>query len=386
MKLVYCVDHLFHVGGIEATTSLKANALVQGGMASVWILYTEQKVATPFALSPNVHLVDLGIRYSDNTKPFPWNLIRIVLKRRRHQKLLTRVLSQIRPDIVISTGGQEFSLIPRIKGTWLTIRELHTTKYFKRLFAQTWHDQIVAKIADWLNYERTIKRYDHLVVLTWEEYDRYWSGWNNVSVIPNPARFLPDQPSELSAKRILSVGRLSPEKNYSSLIRAFALVHSLFPDWSLDIFGDGDERYRLLSEIEKYHLNDVVHLPGSTNDVQKEMLSSSLLVCSSKYEGFSMVIIEAMSCGLPVVSYECPCGPKDLISDGNNGYLVPVGDENALADRICRLIENTERRKQMGVAAFETSKYYSLEQIISQWMALFEKLLMNKHQESSIGC
>lgn len=381
MKLVYCVDRLFHVGGIEVTTSLKANALVNGGMASVWILYTEQKDATPFTISPGVHLVDLGIRYSDNTKPFPWNLICIILKKHRHKNQLTRALSQIRPDIVISTGGQEFRILPRIKGSWTTLCELHSTKFHKRILAQTWQTRLFARFSEWQNYKRTITQYDHIVVLTQEEKGRYWSDWNNVSVIPNPTRFQPDLPSELLAKRVLTVGRLSPEKNYSSLIRAFALVHPLFPDWSLDIFGDGDERNLLLSEIEDYHLNDVIHLPGSTNDVRKEMLASSLLVCSSKYEGFAMVILEAMSCGLPVVSYECPCGPKDLISDEYNGYLVPVGDEITLADRICRLIENTERRKQMGLAALETSKQFSLERITSLWMALFKKLIGEKRHE-----
>lgn len=374
MKIVYCFSHRVNVGGIEAITSFKANAFVQKGVTSVWILHTEQINVFPFVLSPAVHLVDLGIRYYDNTLPFPLNLLRIGRKRCLHKKSLRRILTQIQPDIVISTGGQEVRLLPRIKGPWKTIWELHFSRNSKRMNAQSLRDRLFAWTGEKLDFERALKQYDHIVVLTHEEKKRYWPDRKNVSVIPNSVRFKPGPKSLLSAQRVLAVGRLSPEKNFSSLIRAFALVHPLFPEWSLDIFGDGDERKQLLSEIEKYNLVDVVHLPGSTNDVQKEMLSSSLLVCSSKHEGFAMVIVEAMACGLPVVSYDCPSGPKDIISNGNNGFLVPAGDENALADRICRLIESAELRKRMGAAAFENSKKYSAEQITAQWMDLFEEL------------
>ena len=378
MIIVYCIDHLFHVGGIEAATSLKANALANEDNCNVWILYTERIMGVPFEISPDVHLIDLGIRYSDNTWSFPWNLIRIILKRRRHKIELRRVLKQIHPDIVISTGGQEFSFLPRIKGPWKTIRELHSTKHFKRMLAQNRHNQIAARIGEWLNYRFTIKKYDHIVVLTNEEKRLFWSDWNNVSVIPNPIRFQPVLPSDLTAKRVLAVGRLSYEKNFSSLILAFAYVHSRFPDWRLDIIGDGDERGRLLSEIEKHDLADAVHLLGFSYDVQKEMLSSSMLVCTSIYEGFGLVLVEAQTCGLPVISYECPCGPRDSISDGENGFLVPRGDEITLADRICRLIENAELRKKMGDRAFKFSKQYQLETIVNKWMSLFEIMLSEK--------
>ena len=377
MKIVYCFSHLVHVGGIEAISFFKANALAREGTTSVWILHTERLDASPFEISTEVQRVDLGIRYSENTWPFPLNILLLGLKRIRHKRRLRLALAQIQPDIVISTGGQDFGLLPQIKGPWKTVWEHHFTKYFKRLGARTKRDRLLARMGEWRD-SRTLKRYDHIVVLTREEYRRYWSDWKNVSVIPNPVRFKPGPPSSLSAKRVLAAGRLSQEKDFSSLIRAFSYVHPLFPDWSLDIFGDGAERNRLLSEVERFGLHDAVHLPGATKDVRKEMVSSSLLVCSSKYEGFAMVIAEAMSCGLPVVSYACPCGPKDLISDGDNGYLVPVGDERALADRMGRLMEDAELRKRMGAAALETAKLYREEQITERWMALFEKLMQEK--------
>ena len=375
MKIVYCIHRLFFIGGTEAITLFKASAIAQDKKNSVWIVYTEQKGTTTFDFSPSVQFVDLGIRYSDNTWHFPRNLVRIGFKRILHKRRLSHALSQIHPDIVISIGYDEFRLLPRIKGPWKIIRELHSTKHFKYLYANTFRSRVIAKIGEWIDYERTITRYDHIVVLTQEEKSLFWSDWENVSVIPNPVRFRPGQPSSLSTKRIIAVGRLSYEKNFTSLVRAFARVHSRFPDWSLVIFGDGGERDRIMSEIKSQNLIESVHLPGATTNVMKEMLSSSLLVCSSIYEGFSLAIVEAQACGLPVVSYDCPCGPKDLISDGNDGFIVPLGDEVALADRISQILGDSSLRQRFGALSWEKSKFFDIENISNQWISLFEMLI-----------
>ena len=125
-------------------------------------------------------------------------------------------------------------------------------------------------------------------------------------------------------------------------------------------------------------LSDVVHLKGNNPCVDKEMLSSSIFVASSIYEGFSLVIVEAMACGLPVVSYSCPYGPREIIHEGNNGFLVPVNDEKLLAERICRLIADEELRRRMGAAAFEHAKDYAMETILQKWLSLFRELLNEK--------
>ena len=153
-----------------------------------------------------------------------------------------------------------------------------------------------------------------------------------------------------------------------------------FPEWRLDIFGDGDERDSLELLISELSLDGIVNLRGSSRTIHKEMLQSSLLALSSRFEGFSMVQIEAFGCGLPVVSYACPYGPKDNITDGVDGFLVSVGDERMLADRICKLIENDSLRRKMGAAAQEKSRQYSLDRIIPMWMDLFEELVRQKRQ------
>ena len=214
-------------------------------------------------------------------------------------------------------------------------------------------------------------------MLTKEDKRRNWSGYSGVEVIPNPVRLKPATTSELNCKRALAVGRFTRQKDFPSLIRAWSRVASRHADWKLDIYGSGGEYQAISAEIEKNNLSGVISLKGETKDIEKEMLSASMLIMTSLYEGFGNVIIEAMSCGLPVVSYACPCGPKDIITDGVDGYLVPPKDEETLAERICRLIEDKTLRYSFGGAALERSKDFRIERVIKMWTDLFTTLHNN---------
>ena len=185
-------------------------------------------------------------------------------------------------------------------------------------------------------------------------------------------------PSPLTEKRVIAAGRLVRQKNFASLIRAWKEVHAKHPDWKLDIYGEGSLKTSLEKLIADLQLEGAVCLQGKTQEIFKEMTNSSIFVLSSIYEGFGLVIVEAMSCGLPVVSYACPCGPKDIIEDGKDGFLVEVNDEQTLAARINQLIEDEELRRQMSQAALQKSEKYKMERIIPMWMDLFEKLKREK--------
>ena len=180
---------------------------------------------------------------------------------------------------------------------------------------------------------------------------------------------------------MIAVGRLSAPKNFSSLIRAFRSVADYYPDWILEIYGEGNERIILQKQITSLHLENNVYLCGKTLDVQSNMCSSSIFVLSSIFEGLPLVMLEAMSCGLPVVSYDCPCGPKDIITDGTDGFLVPTDDEQMLAEKICYLIENPNIRTQMGAAALKKSENYHIDKIIPMWMGLFKRLIAEKRNK-----
>ena len=373
MKIVYCIDSINGIGGIQHVTLEKANALAEYDSNTVWILFADHSGKRHFTISPKVHTIDLNINYYEDDWKSKWHVLKgILIKRRKHKKALKQALNDIQPNIVISVGQSEKNLVPAIPGNWATIREFHFVRNYRHLVARSVFDRLLA-IGGAFVESFTLKKYDWIVTLTQEDLLRNWSRWKKISVIPNPVQLSPSRAS-LGSNRILAVGRLVYQKNFSSLIRAFALVAKRFPQWSLDIFGEGPERKSLSTLINALGLSEVVHLKGQSTRIQEIMLDYSTIAFSSRFEGFSLVLSEAMSCGLPVVSYACPCGPRDFVQDGVNGFLVPPGDEITLADRLCLLIEDENLRVKMGGLAFESSKRFRLGSIIPQWTALFHSL------------
>lgn len=381
MKIVYCLNSIRYLGGIQRVTLVKANALADVPGNEVYILVSDNaRGELIHPLSPKVTLVDLQVNYYEDDWKSRWNVLKgIVLKRREHKKRLAKALHLIRPDVVVSVGQSEKNMLPSIPGNWVTVRELHFTKNYRRLHSRTWFERISAFVGDVYDYRYKIKGYNRIVVLTQEDKTENWKNHPHVSVIPNPVSFAENTVlSDLNAKKITTVGRLELQKNYASLVRAFRLVADHHPDWTLEIYGEGTQKQELLSLISRLKLSGNVFLKGYTAQVQEKISKASAFVLSSIFEGLPLVIIEAMSCGLPVVSYACSCGPQDIIADGHDGYLIPVNDEKALADRICRLIEDEDLRHRMGEAALKKAEQYRIENIIPMWMELFNELLKKK--------
>ncbi|MBQ4589585.1 MAG: glycosyltransferase family 4 protein [Bacteroidaceae bacterium] len=376
MKIVYCLNSIRYLGGIQRVTVVKANALADLENNEVYIVVTDNKngiITEP--LSSKVHLIDLDINYYEDDYKSRWNVLKgIFIKRREHKKRLASVLNEIQPDIVISVGQSEKNMIPSIKGQWKTIREFHYTKNYRFNHAHSFFDKILAYWGNIYDYNLKIKDYNHIVVLTNEDKETNWFGWENISVIPNPSTFQTNNYSNLSTKTVISVGRLVKAKNYASLIRAFKNVVDKHPDWTLEIYGDGPQEMELKSLIDKLNLKKHVFLKGFSSNVKEVMTNASIFALSSIFEGFGLVIVEAMACSLPVVSYACPCGPKDIITDGKDGFLVEVNDEKELANKINLLIENKALCKQMSDAAKIKAEQYNINHIIPKWMNLFQTL------------
>ena len=301
----------------------------------------------------------------------------ILIKRRKHRRELKKALNIIRPDIVIAVGQSEKNLLPTIRGKWAIIREFHYGRNYRLMSATTLFDQILAiagNLADYL----FLRHYDQIVVLTHEDKDTHWKKFHNVNVIPNPIVPSNSRTATLDDNRVIAVGRLAYPKNFDSLIRAYSLVATRFPNWNLAIFGEGNERTSLEMTIKQRGLCHSIHLMGQTPNIPMELLSSSIFALSSRFEGFGLAILEAMNYGLPIVSYACPFGPRDIIRDGVDGFLVPTGNETMLAERICQLIEDKNLRRKMGAAARERAKEFSLEKVIPMWTNLFEELVKEK--------
>lgn len=378
MTILYCLNYISSTGGVQIVTITKANALSKHVENNVWILACcDDSGRSCIPISESVGII--GIQQRDLTWRQPWVKIQQTFKLPSLIRQFREYLLQIKPDILISTGGFDRWLVPFIKGPWSTVREFHTVKDYRERFSYTPIQKVFASIDGFLENHFFLRRYDRIVVLTEEERAAQWrENKKKVRVIPNPIRFTDTTLSSLKNKRILACGRLCYQKNFSSLVRAIRPVFDRFPDWRLDIIGDGQEYASLQEEITRLSLNNHVFLRGNQANAQDWMADASIFVMTSRSEGFGLVLVEAMSCGLPPVSFACPAGPKDIISDGVDGFLVPPGDEEILSERICALIEDESLRKKMSAAALKKAERYRIPRITEQWMALFEELQQEK--------
>jgi glycosyltransferase involved in cell wall biosynthesis len=224
---------------------------------------------------------------------------------------------------------------------------------------------------------RRIMRYfadvDAFLLLTQVDAEKFErDGLNNVHVMHNPLSFYPEWAAALTNRTIIGVGRYDPQKNYRALLEAFALVAKRHPDWQLKIFGLGPLEAQLRDQIDALGLTGRAHLMGPTDRVAEELLDSSVFALSSDYEGLPLVLGEAMACGVPCVSFDCSPGISEIIRDGEDGIIVPPHAVPALADGICRLIEDEELRQRMGRRARENIRRFSVDEIMRQWHQLFD--------------
>lgn len=385
MKIVYCTDTVCYPGGIQRITIAKANALADIKGNDVWIVVSDNKRPTPvLTISEKVHLVDLDVNYYEDDWKSKLHVLKgIFVKRREHKCKLRKLLERIQPDIVISTGTSEKYFLPRLRlsSKAAFIREIHFPSDYRQRAANNLFERLSAWAGDFWDYQIYIKEYNGIVVLTKEDKECNWRKDNLVTVIPNPITISHNCLSSLKNKKVITAGRLTMPKNYLSLINVWTIVHQSYPDWKLEIWGEGLQQQELQHQIEKNHLQASAHLMGYTDDIITKFAEASVFLSTSLFEGFPLVFVEAMSCGLPIVSYECPFGPKDIITEGKDGFLVPVGDEQAMAERIIYLIEHVDVRQQMGAAALDKSKQYSMDIIIRRWVILFQQMTNEKKEK-----
>ena len=376
MKLVYCICETYNPGGMERVLLNKVRYLVERHGYDITVVTTDQNGRAPFYPFPEkVKVVDLGINYEDNNDKGAFaKTISFLSKRRLHRKRLTELLEKEKADVVVSLYPSESSFIPYIKDGSKKVLELHFNKFFRLQYNRTGLLGLIDRLRTWQD-ERMVRKFDKFVVLT-EEDKGYWGDMPNILVIPNAALFMADRYADMSRKRVIAVGRLDYQKGFDRLIDAWQIVCStgLFQEWRLDIFGQGEWKDMLKARIKEYGLQNSLHLNEPTKEIAKEYADSSMLVMSSNYEGFPMVMIEAMACGLPVVTFDFKCGPRDIIKDEENGLIVPDGDIQALADAMMRLMANESLRQTMSVEARKVTETYSEEVVMGKWVSLFEEV------------
>lgn len=377
MKLIYCTHSLCNPGGMERVLVNKVTYLVQKLHWDVSIVMTDQKGRPVFyPLPAEVRMTDLGINYSDDNSKHPvGKIIGYLLKRRTHRKRLTELLMKEKADVVVSLYPSESSFIPKIKDGSKKVLELHYCKFFRLQYGRSgllgWIDRWRTK-----QDKRIVSRFDKFVVLTKED-QGYWGNLPNIEVIPNAAKFMGNEFSDVLKHRVIAVGRLDYQKGFDRLIRAWGIIqqHERFKEWQLDIFGQGEWHDMLQQMIVNLGLSDTLHINKPTNLIGKEYAQSSLIVMTSNYEGFGMVLVEAMACGVPAIAFDCKCGPKDIINNNENGILVHNGDIQGLADAMMRLMKDEGLRKRMSEEAKKVVDTYSEETVMKQWTKLFESLV-----------
>lgn len=396
-RIAFCTPALYSAGGVERVVSFKASYFAEQLGYDVTIIVTEgQGRACYFPLSDKVKVINFELGFEELWKAsFMKKVYLYLTKQRQYKRLLKTELIHIRPDITISMLRREINFLTDIPDGSKKIGELHVNRanyrnfeandsnLIKRLFAKFWMRSLVGKL----------RRLDQLVVLT-EKSKVSWPELSNVTVIPDPITILREKETVKSVEfavagkrgvgvnRVVTIGRYAYQKGYDLLLQAWAELSRIRElengeEWTLDIYGQGDQTdYRqLMTELgidsNKCHLN------GPVEDVVKAYQESSIFVLSSRFEGFGMVLIEAMACGLPVVSYDCPAGPDEIITDGVDGLLVPSGDVHALAEKLMTLMSDENLRKRLGQQARQTARRYEMTTIADQWTALFEKVIKN---------
>ena len=361
MTILYNIAATWNSGGMERALALKANWLAAQGHKIVVVTTDQRGLPSAFEMDPSIEFRDLGIDYdANNGASFASKILHYPFKQVKHHCALANLLHEIEPDITVSMFCNEASFLPKIKDGSRKVLEIHFSRFKKLQYGR----KGLWALADRWRYRqdaRIAARYDKFVVLT-EEDRGYWEGLDNIVVIPNARTFTFEKPSSCTARQVLAVGRYNYQKGFDMLLDAWKKIDTT--GWTLRIAGSGDDLGPVPDNV----------VTGPSADIKKEYLDSSIFAMSSRYEGLPMVLLEAQAAGLPIVSFQCKCGPKDIVEPGVSGYLVPEGDTEALAARIKELMDDEAIRQKMGAAAFEASGRFDIQEIMKKWTELFQGL------------
>lgn len=379
MKVAYIYPAFINIGGADKIIIGKANYMADEWGWEVYLITDSQNDIDPFfPLSNKVHLLDLDINFFQQYQYKPLKRLMVYLQlMKKYKKALANTLAAIRPDVIISTFSRDAKLVGLYKKyAKATIAEVHTTKSNIRALPNMRLQGGVYKIlANYIEHQLNVsaKRFDEMVVLNTLEKD-LWKPVRQVQVINNAVQYYPVEENSLSHKSVIYVGRAEYEKAPDRLIEIWRLVALRHSDWTLRMFCTGAMLDELKDRVHKYGLTNQVLFMPPTKDMEYEYMTSSMCVLTSRFEGFPVVLQEAMGCGLPCISFNCPSGPRYLITDQEDGFLIEDGNIEAFANKVCMLIENEELRRTFGRKAKQNIAQYSKERIMGQWRSLFERL------------
>ncbi|MDG2431243.1 glycosyltransferase family 4 protein [Flavobacterium sp.] len=364
MKLLYVTNAVHGSGGLERVLSIKASGLADKFGYEVTIM-TLNSFGEPlfYAFNKKVQFYDVAVG-GQSIQYIKEYIIGV-----------RDVIKKVEPDIIcVCDDGLKGFFMPIIVGTKKPIiYERHVSKEIEMHHDGSFFRKCRTR-AKWLVMELLAKKFTFFIVLT-EGNKKEWTSLKNIRVIANPLSFYPEQSSTLDHKKVIAVGKQSYQKGYDLLLQAWQLVIKKHPSWNLDIYGKKEEDIGLEKFVVQLDLKSSVSFHDPEKDIEKKYLESALYVMSSRYEGFGMVLIEAMACGLPCVSFNCNYGPSDIIANGIDGFLVEQKNYKQLAEKIILLIDNETLRKEMGARAKQNVIRYLPETILNEWDNLFKEII-----------
>ena len=368
MRILFVAKVFAEWGGLERVWTDKLNALSEMPDYEVWLVTTDQgDHPYPYSFSEKVHLVDLNIRF---VQQYQYGFVRRHLTKHRLMRLykerLQELFRSVKPDLLVTNSSENVRILNRWRKDIPLVVECHgACDHPFHMDPMTWWNRIRAFF-----FYASIAKAEIVVALTKKDAQQ-WKRINpSACAIPDIVHL--NQTGTFSSclnKKIIFVGRMDPQKGYSYLSDVWQLVSQRHPDWRLDIYGEGAEKEENRMYIPQGS-NVLVH--AQTSAIIEKYKESSILILTSVYEPFGLVMPEAMSCGIPVVAFDCPYGPSEIITDGKDGFLVRCWDVDAFADKVCMLIQDNELRQRMGRNAVQSAQRFTKERIIPQWCSLFE--------------
>ena len=371
MRIVYVTDALAIWGGLERILIEKASLLSDMyGYDVTLVTLNQGSHSIPYQMSPKVKHEDLGVGLH---LQYSYHGVRRLLKMRQLTRLyrerIQKKIQQIKPDIIVCVRSKLVGTIVNVKGNIPLIYESHTLKNAPDFIGSDFVTFLKTKLKRW--NEKSARM---IVTLTEGDAGNWRTINPNVCVIPNVVNLNENGcHCDWDAKSVIFVGRFSVQKDIRTLLIIWEIVHRKYPDWQLQIYGGyGEEQAELLPIIKKMEANISVNEP--TSDIMDRYADNSILIMTSVFEPFGLVLPEAMSCGLPVIAFDCPYGPTDIISDGVDGFLIKKRDVQLFADKLCNLMENRQLRQIMGEAGILSSRRYEAKRIMPMWKHLFEDI------------
>ena len=359
MKIAFIADSMYRGAGMERVLTVRVNDLCKD-FDVTFITLDDGSRPDYFPLDARVKRISLSCQDKESC-----------------YRVLSSYLKANPQNITVSTGGFEFYMLYRIKDGSRKIFESH----FSFDISKIWMAQRFQGVLWWVAYHlQTWRRiwiarhYDKIVVLCKADELKWKRFTDKVTYIYNPLTIFTEKYSSCENKKVIAVGRLHFQKGFDYLIASWNIVYRRYPDWVLNIYGEGKERSRLQKQIAQLGLQNSITLCGNTEDIVSKYLDSSLFVLSSRDEAFGLVITEAEACGLPVVAFNCPSAPAELVEDKSNGFLVKIGNIEQLAGRVCNLIEDKSLRKTFGARSVEISRRFDLQTVMTKWRSLYTNL------------